>query len=101
MKAATIILLLGATIGFSGAIAHPTTIAYDSRGECERAAAESAKQDRERLVSLGIFPTIGAAQSTFHEDWVCEFDEEETAWFIVDHRFDLRQKGTRSPSLPG
>lgn len=87
-KVAATTLLLGATVGLSSAIAHPTNVAYDSRGDCERAAAESAKQDRERLAASGIFPTIGAAQSTFHEDWRCEYDEEEDAWFIVDHRFD-------------
>lgn len=68
--------LLGATAGLSGAIAHPTKVAYATRGECERAAAASAKQDRERLVNLEIFLTIGAAQSTFHEDWRCEYDEK-------------------------
>ena len=80
--------LLGAVAGLSGAIAHPTNVPYATRGECERAAAESARQDRERLVDRGIFPTIGAAQSTFHEDWRCEYDEEEDAWYIVDHRLD-------------
>ena len=62
-------LLLGSTVGVGGAIAHPTNVAYATRGECERAAAASAKQDR-------------------HEDWRCEYDKEEDAWFIVDHRFD-------------
>jgi hypothetical protein len=81
-------LALGTTICGGAAIAHPTNVPYASRGECERAAAESAKNDRERLVSLGIFPTIGAAQSTFHEDWQCEYDDEDEAWYIVDHRFD-------------
>lgn len=79
-------LVLGATVSGGAAIAHPTDVAYSSRGECERAAAESAKKDRERLVSLGIFPTIGAAQSTFHDDWQCEYDDAEDAWYIVDHR---------------
>ncbi|QNM82570.1 hypothetical protein H8M03_11270 [Sphingomonas sabuli] len=87
-KMAVTILLLGATVGLSSAIAHPTGVAYETRGECERAAAASAKQDRERLVGAGIFPTVGAAQSTFHDDWRCEYDAEEDAWFIVDHRLD-------------
>jgi hypothetical protein len=85
-KLAVIGVVLGVAIGGSAAIAHPTDVPYESRGECERAAAKSAKQDRERLVDLGIFPTIGAAQSTFHEDWRCEYDDEEEAWFIVDYR---------------
>lgn len=85
-KVAVFTLILSATVGMGGAIAHPTNVPYATRGECERASAESAKQDRERLVALGIFPTIGAAQSTFEEDWRCEYDEEEDAWFIVDYR---------------
>lgn len=85
-KVAVTTLILAATVGVSGAIAHLTTVPYTTRGECELASADSAKQDRERLVALGIFPTIGAAQSTFHEDWRCEYDQEEDAWFIVDYR---------------
>ena len=77
---------LGLTVCAGAAIAHPTNVAYASRGDCERAAAKSAKQDRERLVAAEVFPTIGAAQSTFHEDWRCEYDDEEDAWYIVDHR---------------
>ena len=82
------ILIVSAVASGTATFAHPTDVPYASRGECERAAAESAKNDRERLVAGGIFPTIGAAQSTFHEDWKCEYDDEARAWFIVDHRFD-------------
>ncbi|MES2903867.1 MAG: hypothetical protein V4696_06760 [Pseudomonadota bacterium] len=85
-KLAVVTIIMGATVSVGGAFAHPTDIAYATRGECERASAESAKQDRERLVDFGIFPTTGAAQSTFHEDWRCEYDEVEDAWFIVDYR---------------
>jgi hypothetical protein len=81
-------LALGVTVSAPVALAHPTDVPYASRGACERAAADSAKNDRERLVAVGIFPTIGAAQSTFHDDWQCEYDEEARAWFIVDHRND-------------
>ena len=87
-KLITMVLAVSAAVSGPVALAHPTDVPYASRGECERAAAESAKKDRERLVALGIFPTIGAAQSTFHEDWKCEYDDEARAWFIVDHRFD-------------
>ena len=85
-RVVSIALVLGTTVSGGVAMAHPTDVAYASRGECERASADSAKRDRERLVEAGIFPTIGAAQSTFHEDWRCEYDEEVGAWFIVDYR---------------
>ena len=87
MKKLVATALLLSAIGGGTALAHPTDIPYKTRGECERAAAESAKADRERLVGMGIFPTLGAAQSTFHEDWRCEYNDDEEAWFIVDYRF--------------
>ncbi|GAA4007266.1 hypothetical protein [Sphingomonas humi] len=88
MKKLITIAALAALCGTLPVIAHPTNVAYASRGECEAAAAESAKRDRERLVALGIFKTIGAAQSTFHDDWQCEYDRDDDAWYIVDHRGD-------------
>lgn len=86
IKATKMIFLAGATLCMGPAFAHPVGVPYETRGECERAAAASAHEDRERLVDAGIFPTIGAAQSTFHDDWRCEYDEEEDAWYIVDYR---------------
>lgn len=86
MKKFALPVALVALAAGSAVLAHPINTPYASRGECERAAAESAKSDRERLVALGIFKTIGAAQSTFHDDWRCEYDEEDDAWYIVDYR---------------
>lgn len=86
-KVLAMTLIACATVGGGAAMAHPTDVPYQTRGECERASAASAKEDRERLVARGIFPTLGAAQSTFHEDWRCEYDDEQKAWFIVDYRF--------------
>lgn len=65
------------------ASAHPTNQAYDTRGECEAAFAEASKLDRERLVELGIFDSLGAAQRTFRDIFKCEYDEDEDAWYIV------------------
>ena len=79
--------IAGACMGLcaAGAIAHPTDEAYASRGECESAYAKASKLDRERLVEVGIFPTPGAAQRTFRDRFVCEYDEDAEAWFIVDY----------------
>ena len=72
-----------ASIAISGAaLAHPTDVPFDTRGECEAAYAESSKLDRERLVALGVVPNNGAAQKTFNETFVCEYDEDEDAWYI-------------------
>jgi hypothetical protein len=64
-------------------IAHPTDIAFETRGQCEVAYAKSSKLDRERLVSLGFVDNNGAAQSTFKDTFECQYDDEEQAWFIV------------------
>lgn len=34
-------------------------------------------------MALGIFATIGAAQSTFNDLLQCQYDLEQDAWFIV------------------
>ena len=78
------LLLAPVALGLASfAAAHPTDIAYDTRGECEAAYAEASKFDRERLVQLGVFESRGAAQRTFNELFACEYDETEEAWFIV------------------
>lgn len=74
--------LAGLALG-PAALAHPTGVRYESRGECEAAFAEASKEDRERLVELGVFDTRGQAQRTFNEIFACEYDETEDAWFIV------------------
>jgi hypothetical protein len=65
------------------ATAHPTDVAFETRGQCEVAYARSSKLDRERLLALGIVDSIGAAQSTFKDTFECQYDDEEDAWFIV------------------
>ena len=65
------------------AIAHPTDVAYPTRGACEVAYEQASKDDRDFLVAAGIFDTIGAAQSTFKDLFQCQYDAEQDAWFIV------------------
>ena len=79
-----ILLIAAASVGqTSVAVAHPTNVPYATRGECEVAYETSSKLDRERLVNLGIFDTIGAAQSTFRDLFQCEYNPDEDAWYIV------------------
>lgn len=85
MKKSLMFLGLGIGLSAAAAVAHPTDVPYETRGECQAAHAESSQGDRERLVALGIFPTIGAAQRTFQDDFVCEYDEDEGAWYIVSY----------------
>lgn len=77
-------LLSVAALATAGvASAHPTNEAYATRGACEAAFAEASKLDRERLVQLGVFNTLGEAQRTFRDLFKCEYDEDEDAWYIV------------------
>lgn len=64
-------------------VAHPTDVAYQTRGQCEAAYAAASKLDRNRLVDQGIFDSKGAAQRTFNELFECQYDQQEDAWFIV------------------
>lgn len=83
MSKLTFVLGFGVLASASMLSAHPTNVPFDTRGECEVAYAESSKLDRERLVQMGIFPSLGAAQRTFKDMFACEYDEELDAWFIV------------------
>ena len=83
MKKLMIAVAATAAITAGAAVAHPTDIPFDTRGDCESVYAESSKLDRERLVNLGFVDNNGAAQKTFNETFRCEYDEEEDAWFIV------------------
>ncbi len=65
------------------ATAHPTDIPYPTRGACEVAYEQASKDDRDFLVEIGVFDTIGAAQSTFKDLFQCQYDPEQDAWFIV------------------
>jgi hypothetical protein len=80
------LVLLAAAIALgmpNAVVAHPTDVAYQTRGECEAAYAAASKFDRDRLVSLHVFDSKGAAQRTFNELFECQYDEDEQAWFIV------------------
>lgn len=85
MKTRTGLIGVAAAAMAAAVVAHPTDTPYETRGECEAAYAESSKDDRERLVALGIFETRGAAQRTFRDRFRCEYDEDAGAWFIVDY----------------
>lgn len=85
MKKTALAILAGLLVVPTVALSHPVDETYDTRGECERAFAESSKLDRERLVQNGNFPTIGAAQSTFQTLFTCEYDPDEDVWYMELH----------------
>jgi hypothetical protein len=63
--------------------AHPTDIPYATRGECEAAYAAASKEDRNSLVSNGVFDNNGQFQMGVRDLFECEYNEEEQAWYIV------------------
>jgi pyruvate-formate lyase len=63
--------------------AHPTDIPFATRGECEAAYAAASKDDRDALVSAGIFKNTGQFQKGVRDLFQCEYIEEEQAWYIV------------------
>lgn len=64
-------------------LAHPTDVAYASRGECEAAFAAASKEDRDFLVGIGVHENNGDFQKGIHDLFECEYVEEAGAWYIV------------------
>ena len=73
----------------ASASAHPFQLRFDTRGECEREQAHVNNYDRE-FVAEPVFniQNNGEAQVFFLEAFQCEYDVDEDAWRIVDHRGD-------------
>ncbi|HZC37311.1 MAG TPA: hypothetical protein VE221_01405 [Sphingomicrobium sp.] len=79
-----ILLVAGTSLTTSGAaFAHPTDIPFPTRGACEAAYAAASKDDRDFLVSHGVFDNNGQFQMGVRDLFRCEYNEEEQAWYIV------------------
>lgn len=79
-----------ASFGLSGvATAHPFSLRFDSRGECEKEQASVNHYDRDNVAGpiFGI-DNNGEAQVFFLESFQCEYDSAEGKWRMVDHRGD-------------
>ena len=79
-----------------------TPTAFPTRGECEAENARLSNDDAERQFPLrpDLFGSLGEARSFLTRAFSCEYDDEEAAWFLTDHRRDvlgsewfLRRKG--------
>lgn len=79
------LLLVCATAGASGVFAHPTTIAYDTRGECESASAQYSNDERRHRKADGT-QDPDDANRFFHETFDCEKNPNDGKWYIVDQR---------------
>lgn len=65
----------------STALAHDTTTAFASRGQCESALAQINNEDADFLLEIGEFETRGEAMRWFHEVFRCE--NRDDAWYIT------------------
>jgi hypothetical protein len=65
--------------------AHPTSILYDSFGECNAALQKDNAFDRNRFGSF--FPSNGAAEVNMLNNWQCVYDSDLAAWHIEGQPF--------------
>ena len=73
-------------VGFRAPVtAHPTSILYDSFGECNAALQKDNKFDRNFFGSF--FPSNGAAQINMINNWQCVYDDDLAAWHIEGQPF--------------
>ena len=78
------------TLGIStAAIAHPLSLFFETRGECEAKQASVNHFDRDNVAGpvFGI-QNNGEAQVFFLESFQCEYDDQVGAWHMVNHMGD-------------
>jgi hypothetical protein len=85
MKKFCLILLLTAVAVPGPATAHPTSILYDSFGECNAALQKDNRFDRNFFGSF--FPSNGAAEVNMINNWQCVYDNDLAAWHIEGQPF--------------
>ena len=83
-KLCVILMLAGATVAVP-AQAHPTSILYDSFGECNAALQKDNKFDRNLFGDF--FPSNGAAEINMLNNWQCVYDPDLGAWHIEGQPF--------------
>jgi hypothetical protein len=89
MKKFTILMLVGATVVPTAAVAHETDAAYATRGACEAASAEMSNSDRYWLADTfpNVFSSDGEVMSFLARAWTC--DRNDGQYYITDHRAEV------------
>jgi hypothetical protein len=85
MKKLYMILILASAAVTAPATAHPTSILYDSFGECNAALQQDNHSDRDFFGSF--FPSNGAAEINMISNWQCVYDPDLAAWHIEGQPF--------------
>ena len=64
---------------------------FASYGECEAANARLSNDDAKLQFELrpDLFSSLGEARSFMTRAFSCEYDPDEDAWYLTDHRRDV------------
>ena len=87
MKRIRIIVALGALTAATPTLAHDTTTAYASRGDCESASAGMSNAEKDWLVATfpDLFDSTGDAASFLTRAWTCDLNPSDGQYYIVGH----------------
>ena len=85
MRKVSILIGIGALGMATSAVAHDTTTAFASRGDCESASAAMSNAENAWLLATfpGLFDTTGEAASFLTKAWTC--DPSAGEWYITNH----------------
>jgi hypothetical protein len=89
MKKFAILMLVGATVVPTAAVAHDTETAFSSRGACEAASAGMSIDEAGWLLETfpEVFGTAGEVSSFLTRAWTC--DRNDGQYYITDHRQEV------------
>ena len=83
-----LMMMIAVAVGMLGPVAadaHPTSILYDSFGECNAALQKDNRFDRNLFGSF--FPSNGAAEVNMLNNWQCVYDSGLAVWHIEGQPF--------------
>ncbi len=89
MKRFAILMLVGASLVPTAAVAHDTQTAYPTRGACEAASAGMSNDERDWLLATfpQFFDTPGDVSSFLTRAFTC--DRNDSQYYITDHRAEV------------
>lgn len=93
MKRLPALLCLGLLIVAAPAAANHifTPTPFESFGECEAENAQLSNDDavRQHALRPDLFSSLGEARSFMTRAFSCEYDEDDGAWYLTDHRREV------------
>lgn len=68
-----------------------TPTPFESFGECEAENAKLSNDDASRQLALrpDLFSSLGEARSFMTRAFSCEYDADDDAWYLTDHRREV------------